>query len=149
MTGNITKAFWTRGRVFTGLSSNLMPTNAKKSGGLIFLTYLPHGSISVLRAFLFRVMSLTLSFDPQPPLNNPRLIRLPLLSVPSTSIVNVLPHYSKPLHTHILTGKFGWLVIGRKKRGLKVLTLIAKLLLVNIMLFAKKVRLKLFLLCVY
>ncbi len=48
---------------FTGLSSNLMPTNAKKNGGLIFLTYLPQGSISVLRAFLFRVTSLTLSFD--------------------------------------------------------------------------------------
>jgi hypothetical protein len=60
----ITKAFWTRGRVFTGLSSNLTPTNAKKNGGLIFLTYPPHGSISVLRAFLFRVMSLTLSFNP-------------------------------------------------------------------------------------
>ncbi len=43
--------------------------------------------------------------------------------------------------------RFGWLVIGRRKRGLKVLTLTAKLLSVNIVLFAKKVRLKLFLLC--
>jgi hypothetical protein len=120
MTGNTTKAFWTRGMVFTCLSSNLMPTNVKKNGGLTFLTYLPHGSISVLKAFLFRVMSLTLSFNPRPPLNSPRLIPSPLLSVQSTSIVNVLPHYSKPLQTPILTGKPGWLVIRRKKRGLQV-----------------------------
>ncbi len=78
---------------------------------------------------------------------NPPLIQSPLLSAPPTSIVNVPPHYSKPLQIHILTRKFGWLVIGRRKRGLKVLTLTAKLLSVNIVLFAKKVRLKLFLLC--
>ncbi len=133
--------------MFTGLSSNLMPTNVKKNGGLIFLIYVPLGSISVLRAFLFRVTSLTLSFDLCLPFTTPRLIRLPLLSVPSTSIVNVLPPYSKPLQIHILTGIFGWLVIGRRKREFKALTLTEKLLLVNIMLFAKKVRLKLFLLC--
>ena len=39
-------------------------------------------------------MSLILFFDPRPPRNSPRLIRSPLLSAPSTSIVNVLPHYS-------------------------------------------------------
>ena len=67
-----------------------MPTNVKKNGGLIFLTYLPHGSISVLRAFLFRVTSLTLSFDLRLPLTTPRLIRLPLLSSPTSPAVSPL-----------------------------------------------------------
>jgi hypothetical protein len=115
--------------VFTGLSSNLMPTNTKQNGGLIFLTYLPHGSISVLKAFLFRVMSLTLSFDPRPPLNSQRLIRLPLLSAPSTSIVNVLPHFSKPSQTHILTGKFGQPSYREEKQGIESLDTYCKIAL--------------------
>jgi hypothetical protein len=107
MMSSIVRDFWEKGMVSTGLSSSLMPTNAKKNGGSIFLTSLPTGSIYALKAFLFPVMSLILSFDHHLPLNSLHLIQLPLLSAPSTSIGNALPHSSKPSRTHIRIGRYG------------------------------------------
>ena len=145
--GSIIKDFWGKGMASTGLSSSLMPTSAKRNGGSIFLTSLPTGLIYAFKAFLFPVMSLVLSFDHHLPLNNLHLIQLPLLSAPSTSIGNAPPHSSRLAPTPIRTGIYGWTVIGRKNAALKALTLIKNLLLANIALFAKNVRLKQFLLC--
>jgi hypothetical protein len=78
--GQYHKDFWENGMVSTGLSSSLMPTSTKKNGGLIFLTSLPTGLIYSLKACLFPVMSLVLSFDHHLPLNSLHLIQLPLLS---------------------------------------------------------------------
>jgi hypothetical protein len=147
MMGYIIRVFWVKWMVSTSLSSSLMPTNAKKNGGSIFLTSLPPGSIYALKEFLFPVMYLILSFDYHLPLNSLHLIQLPLLSAPSTSIGNALPHSCRPLRTHIRIGRYGSRVIGRKNAALKASTLIKKILLGSIALFAKKVRLKLSLLC--
>jgi hypothetical protein len=136
--GNIIRNFLGKGMVSTNLSSSLMPTSAKKNGGSIFLTSPPTGSICAFTAFLFPVMSLVLSFDQHRPLNNLHLIQLPLSSAPSTSIGNAPPHSSRLLPTPIRTGIYGWTVIGRKNVALKASTLIEKLLLANIALFAKK-----------
>ena len=118
-----------RDGVYRFIFKCLMPTNTKKNGGSIFVTSLPLGSIYALKDFLFPVMYLILSFDHHLPLNSLHLIQLPLLSAPSTSIGNALPHSCMPLRTHIRIGRYGLRVIRRKKRGIESLDTYQKITL--------------------